>query len=167
MHRRNFLAGLGLSISAAGASASPTPLEFCADGTKFRSWHKDARLISAVTAPTRGWVAVGFNNQQHLKGTRFVIGAMISGRFQVEEHIAVVPDHPRVQELGLGRAVTNVEGRLSGNTTTMKFSLPHLFPDSENPTLLPGTSTFLMLAWSHRADFAHHSAWRRHFVKEI
>lgn len=167
MNRRRFVTSLGLSFTAASALASSSPENFSIDGTTFRSWHANGRLISTFTAPTLGWVAVGFNNQQRLKGTRFVVGAMISNSFYTEEHIAVVPGHPKVQELGLEAAVEDVMGSVSNHETTMQFSLPHLSVDSDNPTLLPGTSSYLMLAWSHQTDFDHHSAWRRHLSVEL
>jgi hypothetical protein len=117
--------------------------------------------------PSTGWVAVGFNNEERLEGTRFVIGAMVGGSFHSEEHIAVVPNHPRVQDLGLATAVEDVGGQASNGMTTMRFSLPSLLVDSDNPMLLPGTRSYVMLAWSHHADFEHHSAWRRHFLVEL
>jgi len=167
MNRRGFVTGLGMSFTATSALASPSPENYSINGTTFRSWHANGRLISTFTAPTLGWIAVGFNNQQRLKGTRFVIGAMIGNSFYAEEHIAVVPDHPKVQELGLEAAVDGVVGSVSNNETTMQFSLPNIPIDSDNPTLLSGTSSYLMLAWSHHTDFDHHSAWRRHFPVEL
>lgn len=167
MKRRSFVTGLGMTLTAASAQASPSPQNLNIDGTSFRSWHVDGRLVSTFTAPTLGWVAVGFNNHQQLKGTRFVIAAMIGGSLITEEHIAVVPDHPRIQELGLEASVEDVVGSVSNNETTIQFSLPHLPVDSANPTLSPGTSSYLMLAWSHHTDFSHHSAWRRHFAAEL
>jgi hypothetical protein len=167
MNRRGFVTGLGMSLTAASAQASPTPESLSVDGTTFRSWHANGRLVSTFTAPTLGWVAVGFNNQQRLKRTRFVIGAMIGNSFYTEEHAAVVPDHPKVQELGLEAAAEDTVGSALNNTTTIQFSLPHRPADNDNPTLLPGTSTYLMLAWSQHTDFDHHSAWRRHFSVKL
>jgi hypothetical protein len=167
MNRRGFVTGLGMTFTSASTQASPSPQNLSIDGTTFRSWHVDGRLVPTFTAPTLGWVAVGFNNQQHLEGARFVIGAMIGGSFHTEEHIAVVPDHPRVQELGIEASVEDVVGSVSNNETTMQFSLPHLPVDSDNPTLLSGTSSYLMLAWSHHTDLDHHSAWRRHFPVDL
>lgn len=137
------------------------------DGTTFQFWHEDGRLYSRFSAPTTGWVAIGFNNEERLEGTRFVIGARVGSSFHAEEHIAVVPGHPKVQDLGFAPAVKDVVGYVSESSTIMRFSLPHLLADSDNPTLLSGTRSYLMLAWSHHTDFEHHSAWRRHFLMEL
>lgn len=167
MERRSFLVGAGLSAMGSGLKAENTAQKFEIDGVSFQAWHGDGRLHSSFTAPTRGWVAVGFNNQQRLKGTRFVIGALIGGSLRVEEHIAVVPSHPTVESMGLASAVEAASGSVSDGKTTLRFSLPHLFRDTDNPTLLSGIESYLMLAWSHEVDFAHHSAWRRHFTIDL
>lgn len=167
MNRRNFVMGGGLALSSIRASASPRREMMSVDGTTFEYWHEGGRLYSTFSAPTTGWVAVGFNNEERLEGTRFVIGARVGNSFHAEEHIAVAPSHPNVQDLGLATAVEDVVGNASESTTTMRFSLPHLLADSDNPTLLSGTRSYIMLAWSHHTDFEHHSAWRRHFLTEL
>lgn len=160
MHRRHFLTGL--TLAAIGPSANAGTVE--RDGVTFVYRHKGDRLHATLTAPTDGWVAAGFNNKQQLQGTRFVIGALNDGQLRIEEHIATVPDHPRVQDLGLATALADTHGEATATGTMLRFSLPHDFSDSANPTLRPGTPTYLMLAWSHETDFTHHSAWRRHYA---
>ncbi|MEM9342570.1 MAG: DOMON domain-containing protein [Pseudomonadota bacterium] len=160
MDRRTVIAGLAVLGVPMTARADETRV--AQDGTHLVLWHAEGRLHAQFSAPTMGWVAVGFNNVEQLKGTRFVIGAMRPDGFHAEEHIAVVPDHPTVQSLGLVPGLGDLSGRVAPNRTTMTFSLPHVFPDSENPRLGPDATTYLMLAWSHDKDFAHHSAWRRH-----
>ncbi len=167
MNRRNFVIGAGLTFSAVRASASPWRETMSINGTTFQYRHESGRLFSTFSAPTTGWVAVGFNNEERLEGTRFVIGAMVGRSFHAEEHIALVPSHLKVQDLGLATAVEDVVGNASESTTTMRFSLPHLLVDSDNPTLLSGTRSYVMLAWSHHTDFEQHSAWRRHFMMEL
>ena len=167
MERRSFLVGAGLSAMGSGLEAENAGQKFETDGVSFQAWHGNGRLHCSFTAPTRGWVAVGFNNQQRLKGTRFVIGALFGGSLRVEEHIAVVPSHPTVEAMGLASAVNDGSGGVSDGKMSLRFSLPHLFTDTDNPTLLSGTVPYLMLAWSHEVDFAHHSAWRRHFSIDL
>ncbi len=164
MNRRIFAAGLGLQWLSPKVSAKNGQQEIELDGTRLRFWHSDGRLHARFSAPTDGWVAVGFNNDRRLKETRFVIGALRNGRFHAEEHIAVVPTHPTVQSLGLEAGLSDVLGKVTSDQATMAFSLPHVFSDTPNPRLTPGTSSYLMLAWSHETDFEHHSAWRRHIA---
>ncbi|MEM6312306.1 MAG: DOMON domain-containing protein [Pseudomonadota bacterium] len=164
MNRRTFAAGLGLTCLSLTATAKSAQREIELDGTQFAFWQGQGRLHARFTAPTDGWLAAGFNNDQRLEQTRFVIGAMRAGGFYAEEHIAVGPGHPTVQSLGFAPAVTDVVGEIWSNRSTMAFSLPHVFPDTPNPRLTPGTTTYLMLAWSQDTDFQHHSAWRRHLT---
>jgi len=162
MNRRKLIAGVGLAALPLRALGDDGRREIELDRTHLLFWHDDHRLNAQFSAPTDGWLAVGFNNARELDGTRFVIGAMRHDTFHAEEHIAVTPGHSTVQSLGYGAAVADVAGEVSATRSTMAFSLPHTFPDTPNPSLGPGTHTHLMLAWSHDADFGHHSAWRRH-----
>ena len=162
MDRRTFAAGLGFSCLPLRVSAGRARQLLELDGTNLLLWHHVGRLHARFGAPTDGWIAVGFNNDRRLEGTRFVIGALRNDEFHAEEHVAVGPTHPTVQSLGLETAMKHVLGEVGSSWSTMAFSLPQIFPDTPNPMLSPGTDTYLMLAWSHDRDFEHHSAWRRH-----
>ncbi len=164
MNRRYFVGALSAAFTVGQNAAAHPFTSLQIDGTTFRAWHRKDRMFAEFIAPTQGWIAVGFNNEDRLQGTRFVIGAWGNGVFRAEEHIALVPHHSRVQDLGLASAVKDVVGSEVQNGTKMKFSLPHHFGDSENPRLAPDTDTNLMLAWSQQKDFDHHSFWRRHLT---
>jgi hypothetical protein len=163
MDRRKFVLATGVSILASRPNAEELSQNIEADGVVFQSWHRDGRLFASFSAPTRGWLAVGFNNHQRFEGSRFVIGASRGSAFQIEEHIAIVPNHAPVQELGLQAAVQDAAMQAKDGINSLEFSLPHHFTDTDNPSLVAGQLTYLMLAWSHESDFDHHSAWRRHF----
>ncbi|MEM9795503.1 MAG: DOMON domain-containing protein [Pseudomonadota bacterium] len=162
MDRRTIVIGLATSGLPLKASAEAGQNRMDLDGTRLLLRHVDGRLEAEFTAPTDGWLAVGFNNATRLKDTRFVIGALQGGAFHAEERIAIGPDHRTVQSLGLLPAVQDVRGKVAPGRSTMAFSLPHAFPDTRNPSLTSGTTTYLMRAWSRHRDFEHHSAWRRH-----
>ncbi len=126
--------------------------------------HAEERLWGALSAPAPGWLAVGFNTEPTLRGTRFVIAAVAEdGAVRAEEHVAQVPDHVPVEALGGISDLRHVEGRRMGDRSEIAFSLPHRSSDGLAPPLGPGIATHLMLAWSPEADFTHHSAWRGHF----
>ncbi|WP_300064466.1 DOMON domain-containing protein [uncultured Roseobacter sp.] len=162
MKRRTLIAGVGLAVLPVRAWTNSGWREIELNRTHLRFWHENRRLHAQFGAPTDGWLAVGFNNEQVLEGTRFVIGAMKNGSFHAEKHIVVGPGHPTVQSLGYEATVTGVTGEVTATHSTMAFSLPHVFPDTSSPSLSPGKTTHLMLACSQDANFSHHSAWRRH-----
>jgi hypothetical protein len=146
MKRRNFLVAAGLSAVTLGSEAMSGPQQFELNGTSFGSWPHDGRLHCSFAAPSQGWVAVSFNNHRTLNCTRFVIGAIVAAFMHVEEHIAFIPPNPKVQDLGLESALSNVAGDNADAQTTLRISLPHLFSDTSNLTLLPETASNLMLA---------------------
>lgn len=126
-----------------------------ADGTEFAWQHAGGRIVCAFAASAGGWIAAGFNAARGLRGTRFVMGAAPPG--DVAERLALVPDHiaaptPALLDVRIARAGARVQ---------LDFVFPHEI--SGGPRLAPGTRAHVMLAWSHDRDFAHHSAWRRHF----
>lgn len=169
MNKRQFLQGTLMVTSGLTVSGSSLPViageqaRRIIDGDVVFSWkHKTGRLFGELTAPTEGWIAVGFNERRTLKNTRFVIAAVSMSPIRAEEHIALVPDHRNVAALGLPRTLDHVSGSYSQGLSRLEFSLPHQFPERPALRLVPGASLHLMLAWSQNTDFTHHSAWRRH-----
>lgn len=163
MNRRNLLISGGLTVIAPCGAAAETGTEIRVDGVAFDWWHSEDRLYARLEVPTTGWAAVGFNTENTLTGTRFVIAAGAGPDPRAEEHIAEPPNHRRVRELGLAPAVADLTLAIKDGGSRLSFSLPHHFSDTPNPVLAPGRKSYLMLAWSRSPDFDHHSAWRRHF----
>ena len=165
MRRRTMLATIGGAVLApmapSGAQQS-SARHVAIDGVTFDWRHGDDRLYGTLTAPTSGWIAVGFNISRSLKGTRFVI-AVARQKPTAEMHVALVPEHPTIESLGGQSGLADVTGRSDDTQSTVRFSLPHVNAAPFALELSPGTPVYLMLAWSHETDFAHHSAWRRHF----
>jgi hypothetical protein len=147
LDRRDLLAGF--------AFARSPERRIDADGTHFVWQHAGGRIVCAFAANADGWIAAGFNEVRDLRGTRFVVAAAPPGL--VAERLARVPDHiaapvPALVEARVARAGARVQ---------LDFVFPQEIPGG--PSLAPGTRAHVMLAWSHDRDFAHHSAWRRHF----
>lgn len=117
-------------------------------------WHVDDEVLHGqVQAPGPGWVAVGFNDQEVLAGSRLVMLAVRDGQVVGEEHRAEPPDHPV-------RGVIpeeNLVGRVDERGLLVTFEIPLASPDL---TLASGQEVYLTLAWSRDPDFGHHSARR-------
>jgi hypothetical protein len=156
------IGGAALAPMAPGDTASTSVRHVAIDGVIFDWRHSDDRLHGTLMAPTRGWIAVGFNMSRSLNGTRFVI-AVTRQKPTAEMHVALIPEHPTIGSLGGQSGLADVFGRHNDTQSTVKFSLPHFNAAPFALELSPGTPVYLMLAWSHETDFAHHSAWRRHF----
>ncbi|MEO0362725.1 MAG: DOMON domain-containing protein [Pseudomonadota bacterium] len=165
MDRRALLAAAMAPPLAAWSAARAEGLgAFDAGGVRSRWRHRAGRLYGRLSAPTLGWLAVGFNDRPTLAGTRFVIASVSQdGRVVGDERVARPPRHVSVAEAGGRPALTNLSGRRTGSGTEIAFSLPNRFDDGVGPDLPPGAAIHLMLAWAHEPDFDHHSAWRGHF----
>lgn len=159
MDKRLFMQALLGAVGLAGSAALAEPRRVAAGGMDFRWIHRDERLHCTLSGKTEGWIAVGFNAARPLANTRFVI-ASAGGSLRIEEHIALVPDHRSVEALGIAPALAATSGQYAYGMSLVAFSLPQQLPDLN---LASGVRTHLMLAWSHHADFDHHSAWRKHF----
>ncbi len=149
------LVPLGQVVQAAATITDPA--------VSFTWAHSDAGLTCTLEASTRGWVAVGFNSERRLKGTRFVMAARTGDRVRVEEYIARVPARERVAALGLAPAVTEAVLTHIPGGSRLRVTFSERFRDQPALSLAPGRTTHLMLAWSHETDFDHHSAWRAHY----
>jgi len=156
-----------LATALAGTTAGPatagtSPQTVRARGITFAWRHQRGRLHGRLSAKTTGWLAVGFNDERTLRGTRFVIGHVVSGRTHAEVHIARVPDHAEVGSLGGVSGLADVGGGRTGDETWLTFSLPLRSGGGFEIDLSPGRTVRLMLAWSLSPDFDHHSRLREH-----
>ncbi|MEL7525899.1 MAG: DOMON domain-containing protein [Pseudomonadota bacterium] len=137
------------------------------DGVDFGWQFRNNQLCAEMTAPTKGWLAIGFNSSPVLKNTYFVMMRMDNGRFQSSERISSGFDHAAVGELGLPSALIAGTGNSRYGKTSISIQLPTHLPGPADIRLSEGRATHIMLAWSHSDDFSHHSTWRRHFQKTL
>ncbi|WP_394836714.1 DOMON domain-containing protein [Pendulispora rubella] len=117
-------------------------------------------LQGRMTAPTLGWVTVGFNRARDLRGTRLIMGYVKDGRTVVEEHLADPPNHRPMTALGGRNAVRSSHGAESGRTTTIDFEIDLDTGDKFSVPLAEGQRYYVTFAWSHEDDLYHHSAQR-------
>lgn len=117
-------------------------------------YHLDGDSLHAqLHAPGPGWVAVGFNDQATLDGSRLLMFAIVDGEVVGEEHRAEPPNH-RVQRV-IPR--DDLVGRLDERGLLVSFEVPAARADVP---LARGQEVWLTLAWSQSPDFGHHSAGR-------
>ncbi len=128
------------------------------------SWYFAEEFIHiTATAPTRGWVAVGFNQRDDIVGANLVMGAVLSEEVKLEDHFVVrMGEHYPVEQLGGASAITDLHGVEEGAQTHLRFRLPIHAGDPYHFDLKSGASLYLIVAYSVDDDFAHHSRMRRH-----
>jgi hypothetical protein len=147
----------------ASAGSDTEAGHFSADGVTFEWRFHQRRFHGRMSAPTKGWLAAGFNSNIALKNTYFVMTRIVDGTVETQERIATSTGHEGIDKLGYSRVFELVRGQEEPSRTVVTFVLPLKLPGPRSLDLTKGEQVFLMLAWSHEKDFAHHSAWRRHF----
>lgn len=162
MRRRSLLSLPLLGAMMGMAAADDDRHHFVLGAMRFDWRHNSGRLFGRVSAPGTGWLAVGFNDRSGLAGTRFVIGVVGATGVRAEWHLADPPDHRPIEPGADQPVLRDLGGRIEAGRSVLEFSLPQRGVGAHAIDLPAGRSTHLMLAWSHDAGFAHHSAWRGH-----
>ncbi len=166
MNKRQFLlsasATIGIASQTTGIAKAGTDKSVEREGVAFKWHHQDDKLFGELSAPTAGWFAVGFNSEQSLRGTYFIIAAVSSAPIHAEEHLAIVPQHKHFAELGWNETLTRLGSSYTKGRSQISFSIAARPVLQHGVALWPGARTYMMLAWSHERDFDHHSAWREH-----
>lgn len=131
------------------------------NGMKVRWWFEEERLFIEMTAPTEGWVTIGFNEKSSIQGAYLLMGRVQNGVPEVVEHYAIRPGvYRELTELCCPPQVVIDTGIEQVGGTKLRFSIPtHPANDYAKP-LRPGQQYTLVLAYSQSDDFQHHSRMR-------
>ncbi len=126
------------------------------------SWkHEGNRVFFEMTAPTTGWVAIGFNPDEGITATYLLMGRVVNGEAELVEHYTLAPgNYKDIESLGDKVAVANVSGEESGNTSTIRFSLPVKTDGKYQKSLTTELKYTMLMAFSRDDDFQHHSMMR-------
>ena len=134
-------------------------------------WEIDGNAVTVTaSAPTTGWVAVGFDPSAAMKDANIVIG-------YVEEDVLYISDewgsghisHSSDTELGGTDNVTGISGIESNGTTEISFSIPLDSGDSYDTTLIQGSTHKIILAYGpdDADNFQGYHAWAETIELEL
>ena len=89
-------------------------------------WQIDGEEIAAtVSAPTTGWVAIGFNPTNRMQGATYVIGYVQGTSVSIRHDWGHTPTgHQAVTAAGGTSRITVVGGSESNGRTELSFRLP-------------------------------------------
>jgi DOMON domain len=132
-----------------------------ANGMTFQ-WRFDKdHLQCKTTAPTDGWVAIGFNTKDELTGTNLIMGAVEQDYLTIDDRFIVKPgDHKSIIDLGGSEALLHRSGKEENGKTTIFFSIPLSVNDKFHHNLYEGREYYVLMAFSQEDDFQHHSMMR-------
>ncbi len=125
-------------------------------------WHfGNDRIYFEMTAPTYGWVTIGFNTKSAMDGAYLLMGNVINTKVNLVEHYTSSSgNYKAITQHGADPKVEDVEGAEHGNSTTIKFSLPIHASSKYQRDLSEGMEYVMTIAYSQEDDFQHHSRMR-------
>ncbi len=119
------------------------------------------RVYFEMKAPTKGWVAIGFNETEHITGNYLLMGNVINNRANVVEHITLGPgSYQSFATLKKETSVKDIKGIEDREGTTLQFSVPITSNNPYTKDLSERKRYVLLLAYSQEDDFQHHSMMR-------
>jgi hypothetical protein len=138
---------------SAGGASEP---EMTSDGFKkievdgfALQWKVEGDLVRfRVSAPTTGWVAVGFDPSRAMKDANFIIGYVDGSGASIRDDFGVTATRhgPDEDYEGSGSHITQVEGSETGEMTELGFTIPLESGDSRDSVLVPGQKHKILLA---------------------
>ena len=133
------------------------------------SWHfSNDRIYFEMTAPTNGWVTIGFNTNESIKNAYLLMGNIINDKVNVVEHYTLEPGHYKsLLELGEQPQVNEISGNQNSKGSMIKFSLPIMASSKYQKDLTEGSEYTMILAYSQEDDFQHHSMMRTSAIVKL
>lgn len=146
-----------MSLSSFGQSEN----SFNKNGMSIKWYFEPHAICFEMSAPTTGWVAIGFNEHSGLQGAYLIMGNVKENVPSVVEYYTVSPgDYRPITSFGAKADIRNIEGFETSSKTTIKFSLPRKSSSSYQKDVKPGMKYSLIMAYSREDDFGHHSIMR-------
>ena len=148
----SLLAGLSF-VFASLASAGEYAHEVQAKKMSFAWTVNGDKLQVKLSAPTKGWVAIGFNPTEAMKGANFIIGYVKDGKATLTDHFgADINEHKADTKLGGTEDATLVSGTEEGDKTTIEFTMPLGSSDANDNKIDVNADTVVLLAYGIDRD---------------
>ena len=123
----------------------------------------DDRVEFTLTAPTLGWLGIGFNNRNSIVGSDLYLLHVVDGKLAGQDMYVKGAGDPRLDStLGGTHDLKLISGKEEDGQTTIVFSLPLVSADKNDFQLEVGKEMWLILAYSTHDEFDHHSRMRKH-----
>ena len=132
-------------------------MTYTVEGFSF-TWQQDPAstdsLIVSVTAPSTGWVAVGFEPTSFMNGADLIIGYVESGTASIRDDYGTGQvTHDSDVNLGGTSDIRTLSGSQAAGETTISFKMPYNSGDQFDKTLEEGqTYTFIFAYGADNAD---------------
>lgn len=119
------------------------------------------QLGITVSAPTEGWIAVGFEPSSMMKDANIIMGAVVDGELVIADHFGTSAfAHQPDTDLGGSSDVTAGEGSEEDGNTTLSFTIPLDSGDPYDRALQKGNNVKVILAYAKRDGFGVKHSYR-------
>ncbi len=150
-----FSAFIIVSQAAAGGSQEIEPqkaadgsMQISADGITVNWLFSGDSIAFEVTAPTTGWVSIGFDPSRVMKDADFIIGYVENGKAVVRDQFGNGTfSHTSDTEMGGSDDILEFDGSESGGKTTLSFTIPIDSGDQYDTVLTPGQEHTVLIAY--------------------
>ena len=118
------------------------------------SWTIEKNNLAAkISAPTTGWVAVGFNPTRKMKDANIIIGSVKNGKVEILDEFGFgATQHKSDDNIGGAVNVTIVGGREENGVTTLEFIIPINSGDDKDTAIDPAADTVVIVAHGGDSD---------------
>ncbi|GAB1482340.1 hypothetical protein MASR2M78_11550 [Treponema sp.] len=145
MKQRTYLGFLFLLVGTAFAVAQVAPIVAEANGIQFSLMIKGETAEITLSAPYKGWVAVGFDPSSRMKDANVIIGYVKDGKaFARDDFGTSQISHNDDEKLGGRSNLLSYSGTEVDGLTTMNFTIPLDSGDSKDVVLSKGSHTIIL-----------------------
>lgn len=118
------------------------------------AWSVDGDQLGVkMSAPTTGWVAVGFNPSSKMKDADIIIGYVKKGTVTVKDEFGTAAtQHKSDSSVGGTENVTVIGGTEEAGVTSIEFSIPLKSGDAKDSALDPNGDTVVIVAYGPERD---------------
>jgi DOMON domain len=125
----------------------------------------DENINIILSAPTEGWIAVGFNPSRMMKDADILIGYVKNGEVFMEDHFGSGnTKHQADIDLGGTEDITISGGFEEKDKTTLQFSRPLNSGDSNDRKLEEGKEYKVIFAYGKRDNFKSYHKLRTSLI---
>ncbi len=134
--------------------------EVIAEGITLQ-WRTDENYLHIIlSAPTTGWVAVGFDPQVQMQGADILIGYYNGEAIMSDEYGNSTTGHTADTNLGGTNDIMNISGMEEDGNTQLKFMIPLDSGDDYDNPLVPGNQHTVILAYGPSDNFTSYHTVR-------
>jgi hypothetical protein len=161
---RRMIVGISIILCAGMTSVQAAEYDHEAKDNKMSfAWKVEGDTLAVkLAAETEGWVGIGFNPVEQMKGANFILGYVKKGEVTIVDDFGVNGNaHKTDTKLGGTSDITVVGGTETDGVTTIEFTMPLESADKNDTKIdVKGDTTVLLAFGAGRDSFLSKHQYR-------